>query len=159
MAARVRGTVPYVLSRVPVRQAPGRSFPARPSGLPETAIAMPDLKISDFAAAAPADTVVAFSCARFTPADVAAFGTVAEAKLREGHWVGVVRETGRDHDRLLVLLPGVERPVFRFQRDRDGRYSLSFNDRSGWYGIGAGGTAAECLSIWRPRRARPGAAL
>lgn len=96
--------------------------------------------------------VVAFSSARFTPADIAEFETVAAPKLRQGHWAGVVRETARDHDRLLVLLPGVDRPVFRFERDARGRYSLSFNDRSGWYGIGAGATAAECLAIWRPRQ-------
>jgi len=96
-------------------------------------------------------TVVAFSCARFTPADLTEFETVAEPKLRLGHWAGVIRETGREYDRLLVLLPGVDRPVFRFERDGRGRYSLSFNDRSGWYGIGSGSTAAECLSIWRPR--------
>ncbi|MBP2295217.1 hypothetical protein [Azospirillum rugosum] len=96
-------------------------------------------------------TVVAFSCARFTPADLVEFEAVAEPKLRLGHWAGVIRETGREHDRLLVLLPGVDRPVFRFERDGRGRYSLSFNDRSGWYGIGSGATASECLSIWRPR--------
>lgn len=96
-------------------------------------------------------TVVAFSCARFTPADLSEFGAVAEPKLRLGHWAGVIRETGREYDRLLVLLPGVDRPVFRFERDGQGRYSLSFNDRSGWYGIGTGTTATECLSIWRPR--------
>lgn len=110
--------------------------------------------MSDIVRPSPAGTVVAFSSARFTPADVAAFESVAEAKLRQGHWAGVIRETGREHDRLLVLLPGVERPVFRFERDRIGHYSLAFNDRSGWYGIGAGGTAAECLSIWRPRQGR-----
>ena len=96
-------------------------------------------------------TVVAFSCARFTPADLTEFEAVAGPKLRHGHWAGVIRDTRRDHDRLLVLLPGVERPVFRFERDGRGRYSLSFNDRSGWYGIGAGSTARECLAIWRPR--------
>ncbi len=95
--------------------------------------------------------IIAFSCARFTPDDLAAFESIAEPKLRDGHWAGVVRESGRDHDRLLVLLPEVDRPVFRFERDGRGRYSLSFHDRSGWYGIGAGGTAGECLSIWRPR--------
>jgi hypothetical protein len=96
-------------------------------------------------------TVVAFSRARFTPTDLTEFEEVAEPKLRLGHWAGILRESGRDYDRLLVLLPGVDRPVFRFERDARGRYSLSFNDRSGWYGIGAGTTATECLSIWRPR--------
>lgn len=96
-------------------------------------------------------TVLAFSRARFTPEDLEIFESVAEAKLRNGHWAGVLRESGREHDRLLVLLPEADRPVFRFERDRDGRYSLSFHDRSGWYGIGAGSNAVECLAIWRPR--------
>ncbi|MBP2231315.1 hypothetical protein J2847_004627 [Azospirillum agricola] len=108
-------------------------------------------------AAASTATVLAFSRARFTPDDLATFESIAEPKLRDGHWVGVVRESGRGHDRLLVLLPEVDKPVFRFERDGEGRYSLSFHDRSGWYGIGAGGSAAECLAIWRPRPAKPAA--
>lgn len=104
-------------------------------------------------------SVVAFSAARFTPADLTVFDDVAAAKLRRGHWAGILRETGRDFDRLLVLLPGVDRPVFRFERDRTGNYHLSFNDRSGWYGIGSGATATECLSIWRPRHPRSSRAL
>lgn len=106
-------------------------------------------------------TVVAFSCSRFTPSDINAFELVAEPKLRLGHWAGIIRESDRDFDRLLVMLPGVERPVFRFERDGKGRYTLCFNDRAGWYGIGSGATAAECLSIWRPRTrpARAEAAL
>ncbi|CAO3353516.1 hypothetical protein [Azospirillum melinis] len=98
--------------------------------------------------------IIQFCRARFTPDDMDAFAAVAEPKIRDGHWVGVLRESGRDHDRLLVLLPEVDRPVFRFERDAKGRYSLSFHDRSGWYGIGAGDSAADCLSIWRPRRPR-----
>jgi hypothetical protein len=101
-----------------------------------------------------AANVIQFCRARFTPDDLDAFAAVAEPKIRDGHWVGVLRESGRDHDRLLVLLPEVDRPVFRFERDAKGRYSLSFHDRSGWYGIGAGDSAADCLSIWRPRRPR-----
>ncbi|PWC34168.1 hypothetical protein [Azospirillum sp. TSO35-2] len=102
-----------------------------------------------------ASNIVPFCRARFTPEDLTAFAEVAEPKLRDGHWIGVLRESGRDHDRLLVLLPEVDRPVFRFERDGKGRYTLSFHDRSGWYGIGAGDSAAECLSIWRPRRRAP----
>ncbi|MBK1836361.1 hypothetical protein JHL17_02960 [Azospirillum sp. YIM B02556] len=101
-----------------------------------------------------APNVIQFCRARFTPDDLDVFAAVAEPKIRDGHWVGVLRESGRTHDRLLVLLPEVDRPVFRFERDAKGRYSLSFHDRSGWYGIGAGDSAADCLSIWRPRRPR-----
>ncbi|HYD64840.1 hypothetical protein [Azospirillum sp.] len=96
-------------------------------------------------------TVVAFSRARFTPSDLVEFEQVAEPKLRLGHWAGIIRESGRDFDRLLVLLPGVDRPVFRFERGAGGTYTLCFNDRVGWYGIGSGPSAAECLAIWRPR--------
>ncbi|MBP2301504.1 hypothetical protein [Azospirillum picis] len=101
--------------------------------------------------AAEPTNVVQFCRARFTPEDLDAFAAVADLKLRDGHWAGVMRESDRNHDRLLVLLPEVDRPVFRFERDSRGRYSLSFHDRSGWYGIGAGDSAGECLSIWRPR--------
>nr|WP_042669534.1 hypothetical protein [Methylobacterium sp. B34] len=101
-----------------------------------------------------APNIVPFCRARLTPDDLDAFAAVAEPKIREGHWAGVLRESGRTHDRLLFLLPEVDRPVFRFERDAGGRYSLSFHDRSGWYGIGTGDSAAECLSIWRPRRPR-----
>ncbi|MBY6260395.1 hypothetical protein EI613_00455 [Azospirillum sp. 412522] len=101
-----------------------------------------------------APNVIQFCRARFTPDDLDAFAAVAEPKIRDGHWIGVLRESGRDYDRLLVLLPEVDRPVFRFERGAKGRYSLSFHDRSGWYGIGAGDSAADCLSIWRPRRPR-----
>lgn len=96
-------------------------------------------------------TVVSFTRARFTPADLAEFDRIAGAKLSQGHWAAVTRETARDGDRLLVRLPGVDRPVFRFERDVSGHYGLSFHDRSGWYPIGSGATAAECLTIWRPR--------
>ena len=64
-----------------------------------------------------AANVIQFSRARFTPDDLDAFAAVAEPKIRDGHWVGVLRESGRTHDRLLVLLPEVDRPVFRFERD------------------------------------------
>lgn len=109
--------------------------------------------------AAATATILAFSSARFTPADLATFESIAEPKLRGGHWAGILRESGRGHDRLLVLLPEVDQPVFRFERDASGRYSLSFHDRSGWYGIGAGDSAAECLAIWRPRCGAMSAAL
>lgn len=98
-------------------------------------------------------TVIAFTATRFTPADLDVFAEVAQPKLSRGHWSGVIRRSGPGFDRLEVLLPGVDRPVFRFERGRDGRYHLSFNDRAGWYAIGCGGTAAECLAIWRPRPA------
>lgn len=104
-------------------------------------------------------TIVAFTAARFTPTDLAEFHRVADPKLRLGHWATVTRESGRDFDRLEVRLPGVDRPVFRFERDRQGRYNLAFNDRAGWYGIGSGSTAGECLAIWRPRAGRGAPAL
>ncbi len=96
-------------------------------------------------------SVVAFSRARFTPDDLREFDLVAAPKLRQGHWAALARETTRGRDRIHVLLPGVDRPVFRFERDETGAYHLWFNDRAGWYPIGEGATAAECLAIWRPR--------
>lgn len=125
-----------------------------PTSDPSADIVADTVAIADAGAGSRPSNVIQFCRARFTPEDLDAFSAVAEAKLQRGHWAGVLRESGRDHDRLLVLLPEVDRPVFRFERDAKGRYSLSFHDRSGWYGIGAGDSAAECLSIWRPRRPR-----
>lgn len=98
--------------------------------------------------------VIAFFVARFTPADLAEFNAIAEIKLSQGQWAEVIRESGRDFDRLVIHLPGLERPVFRFERGPQGRYQLSFNDRAGWYVIGSGSSAAECLAVWRTRARR-----
>lgn len=95
-------------------------------------------------------TVVAFSVARFTPSDLAVFNTIAKPGLKRGLWQAVARESGRGYDRLIVLFPGIDRPVFAFERVQDGTYHLWFNDRQGWHGIASGATAAECLAIWRP---------
>ena len=35
-----------------------------------------------------------------------------------------------------------------------GTYRLLFNDRRGWYEIGTGETAEECLSVWKGRLPR-----
>ena len=99
-------------------------------------------------------TIVAFSLARFTPADLAEFAAIAKPRIERGLWAGFVRQTDRDCDHLLVTFPSLDRPVFRFERDRRGTYTLWFNDRQGWHNIGTGSTAAECLIIWRPRLPR-----
>ncbi|WP_207480198.1 hypothetical protein [Arenibaculum pallidiluteum] len=103
-------------------------------------------------------TVVAFSLARFTPADIREFHTIADPRLQRGLWAGVSRQSGSDFDRLLVSFPNIDRPVFSFERDKRGRYTLWFNDRQGWHSIGTGNTAQECLTIWRARPARTGTA-
>lgn len=100
-------------------------------------------------------TVVAFSLARFTPVDLREFYDIADPRLARGLWESVSRQTGPDFDRLQVRLPNIPRAVFSFERDRRGRYTLLFNDSHGWHGIGSGNTAAECLTIWRTRTARP----
>lgn len=99
-------------------------------------------------------TVVAFSLARFTPADMREFYAIADPRLARGLWASVTRQTAPDFDRLLVAFPNIDRPVFSFERDKRGRYTLWFNDRQGWHSIGSGNTAAECLTIWRTRPAR-----
>src|SRR3954470_22748712 len=99
-------------------------------------------------------TVVAFSLARFTPADLSEFNEIARPRMDRGLWAGVSRQTGPDGDRLLVTFPHMDRPVFRFERDRRGTYTLWFHDRQGWHSIGTGTSATECLSIWRTRPAR-----
>ncbi len=109
-------------------------------------------------AASPAGAIIVpFSVARFCPADLAEWNSVALPKLDRGLWESVTRQTGPDFDRLIVHFPNLERPVFRFERDRRGTYRLLFNDRRGWYEIGSGDSAEECLSVWKgrlPRTAR-----
>lgn len=99
-------------------------------------------------------TVVPFTIARFTPADLAEWNTVAQPKLARGLWEAVERSSGPDFDRLVVRFPNLERPVFRFERDRRGTYRLLFNDRRGWYEIGSGSTAEDCLAVWKGRLPR-----
>ncbi|HYC05204.1 MAG TPA: hypothetical protein VED40_18065 [Azospirillaceae bacterium] len=99
-------------------------------------------------------TVVAFSVARFTPFDLTEWNAIAMPKLERGLWESVSRQSGPDFDRLTVHFPNLERPVFRFERDRRGNYRLFFNDRRGWYCIGTGESADECLAVWRGRLPR-----
>lgn len=94
--------------------------------------------------------VIAFSRVRFTPFDVEKFNSIAKPKLALGHWASITRETAPSHDWLLIWLPGVDRPIFRFERNLTGRYSLAFNDQAGWYGIAAADNADDCLALWRP---------
>ena len=74
--------------------------------------------------------------------------------MDRGLWAGVTRQTSADGDQLLVTFPHLDRPVFRFERDRRGTYTLWFHDRQGWHSIGTGSSSTECLSIWRTRPAR-----
>lgn len=99
-------------------------------------------------------SVVAFSVTRFTPADVAEWNSIAMPKLDRGLWASVTRRSDRERDELLVHFPNLDRPIFRFERDRHGVYRLLFNDRKGWYEIGRGDTAEECLSVWKGRMPR-----
>ena len=99
-------------------------------------------------------TIVAFSLARFSPADLSEFNEIARPRMDRGLWAGVSRQTSPDGDQLLVTFPHLDRPVFRFERDRRGTYTLWFHDRQGWHSIGSGSTSTECLSIWRTRPAR-----
>ena len=99
-------------------------------------------------------TVIPFPSCRFTPADLAAFYEVALPKCSRGSWAGVARQTARYHDRLLISLPGVNEPVFVFERDVAGYYRLWFKDGGGERCIGTGTTVAACLSIWQPAPVR-----
>ena len=101
-------------------------------------------------------TVVAFCLSRFTPTDIAEFDSIAQNKLKRGLWSSVVRQSGPGYDLINIRFPGVEKPVFSFERDKQGTYNLWYHDRGGSHSIGYGETAAECLAVWRPR-ARTGA--
>lgn len=93
-------------------------------------------------------TVIAFSRARFTPHDITAFNAVAVPRLKSGLWDSVARQTDASGDRLVVKFPYIELPVFHFERDRTGTYTLWFRDLQGWHSVGTGDSADECLSIW-----------
>jgi hypothetical protein len=93
-------------------------------------------------------TVVAYSRARFTEADLSIIDAIAQPRIARGLWAGVSRQTSPDCDRVLVYLPRSELPTFRFERARRGTYTLWFQDRCGSHVIGSGQSAAECLSIW-----------
>lgn len=83
-------------------------------------------------------TVISFSRARLTPQDVAAFNAVAKPRMEVGLWGSVTRQTETSSDRLVVRFPHLDRPVFHFERNRTGRYTLWFQDRQGWHSVGSG---------------------
>ena len=99
-------------------------------------------------------SVISFSRARFTPADVAAFNEIALPRLAEGRWAAISRHSGATGDRFAVILPGQSDPTFTLERDRRGAYVLYFHDREGAVLISAAESAAECLWVWAcaPRR-------
>ena len=99
-------------------------------------------------------SVVPFSRARFSPADVAVFHEVALPRLADGRWAAIARSSGDWGDRLAVILPGQSVPTFTFARDRRGAYTLHFHDREGTVLIGTADTAAACLRVWSPPRRR-----
>ena len=99
-------------------------------------------------------TVLTFSRAQLSPADLAAFDAIATPNLERGLWSGIRRRTGRDYDRLLVTVPQIDQVLFSFERDREGTYRLFFHDWSDQHCIGTGRSAADCLVIWRHGKAR-----
>ena len=101
-------------------------------------------------------TVVPFPSVRFTDDDLAVFERIASPMLKRGLWAAVHRESGPGHDRMVVEIPEVPKPLFTFERGRSGRYRLLLHERDGGtYEIGRGSKAAECLAIW-DRTPRPG---
>jgi hypothetical protein len=101
-------------------------------------------------------TVLTFSRAQLSPDDLAAFDAIATPNLERGLWSGIQRRTGRDYDRLLVTFPQNDQVLFSFERDREGTYRLFVHDRGDQHCIGTGRRAADCLTIWRHRKARSG---
>ena len=101
-------------------------------------------------------SVVPFSAARFTPADLAEFNRISLPRCAHGLWSAVSRQTTRDSDRLGVYIAGGQRPLFTVERDRSGSYSLFYHDGAESHRIGFGRTVADCLAIWQERPAREG---
>jgi hypothetical protein len=100
-------------------------------------------------------TVLTFSQAQLSPADLATFDAIATPNLKRGLWSGIQRRTGRDYDRFLVTVPQNDQVLFSFERDREGTYRLFVHDRGDQHCIGTGRRVADCLAIWRHRRHRP----
>jgi hypothetical protein len=94
-------------------------------------------------------TVVSFT-PRFTSADISAFDAIAWPRLSTGLWSHVERNTCGDGDQILVYLPCLPLPTFRFERDRQGTYTLWFRSASSpdWAVICASSSAWDCLSLW-----------
>jgi hypothetical protein len=101
-------------------------------------------------------TVIPFPSVRFTDDDLETFERIASPMLKRGLWATIRRETGLGHDRMMVEIVDIPKPLFTFERTRGGRYRLLLHERDGGtYEIGRGVTATECLSIWH-RGPRPG---
>lgn len=94
-------------------------------------------------------TILAFSVARFTPADIATFLEIAAPRLQTGRWAAFHRQSGPRDDRIVIELPGKAEPTFSFKRDYQGCYGLYYHDHDGAHCIGFGASAAECLRVWR----------
>jgi hypothetical protein len=99
-------------------------------------------------------TVLTFSRAQLSPADLAVFDAIATPNLERGLWSGIRRRTGRDYDRLLVTVPQIDQVLFSFERDREGTYRLFVHDRGDQHCIGTERSAVDCLGIWRYRKVR-----
>jgi hypothetical protein len=98
-------------------------------------------------------SVVPFSSARFTPADLAEFNRVSLPRCARGLWSAISRQTMRDRDRLAVYTAGAKNPLFTVERDGSGSYSLFYHNGGEPHRIGFGETVAECLAIWMDRPA------
>jgi hypothetical protein len=87
---------------------------------------------------------------RFTPDDLLTFDQVAWPRISAGLWSHIARHNCHDGDQVLVYFRNMDLPVFRFELDRSGIYSLWFRSASSrdWYSIATGTSAAQCLSIW-----------
>jgi hypothetical protein len=87
---------------------------------------------------------------RFTQSDLALFDQVAYPRISRGIWSHIDRHTCSDGDQVLVYFPHVQLPVFRFERDCSGTYTLWYRPATSadWGLITTGTSAAECLSIW-----------
>ncbi|WP_448203778.1 hypothetical protein [Azospirillum sp. sgz302134] len=93
-------------------------------------------------------TVVPFSRARFSPADLATFNAIALPRLVDGRWTSIARCSGVWGDRIAVMIADQPSPIFTFEREKGGGYALYFHDRGGAVLIGSGDSAPACLSIW-----------
>ncbi len=99
-------------------------------------------------------SVIPFSKARFTPADLVEFFRAALPRCARGEWHRIARSTGRHRDSLDVFAPDQAKPLLTFERGRDGGYRLFQHGSGGPVCVAYDATAADCLDFLRDRPTR-----
>ncbi|WP_207478235.1 hypothetical protein [Arenibaculum pallidiluteum] len=99
-------------------------------------------------------SVIPFSKARFTPADLIEFFRAALPRCARGEWARIARSTGRNRDSIEIFGSEGTRPILTFERGADGAYRLFRHGAEGPVCIASDAGAADCLTLLRDRPLR-----